>query len=101
MDWAYNHTVLKMIANLNSETLLTLGDSRLNMTLRRRGSRTMRRGRRTILTSSIRGSSWISLVLYHVLVQPPNDVAAQVCHIVTGVNIKKRKTKQINISMWK
>ena len=23
------------------------------------------------------------------------------CHIVTGVNIEKRKTKQNNISMWK
>ena len=28
-DWAYNHTVLKMMADLNSETLVTLGDSRL------------------------------------------------------------------------
>merc|ERR1719354_287568 len=28
-DWAYNHTVLKMMADLNSETMVTLGDSRL------------------------------------------------------------------------
>ena len=28
-DWTYNHTVLKMAANLNSEALMTLGDSRL------------------------------------------------------------------------
>ena len=28
-DWAYNNTVLKMMADLNSEALVTLGDSRL------------------------------------------------------------------------
>ena len=28
MDWAYNHTVLLMMAILNRETLLTLGQSR-------------------------------------------------------------------------
>ena len=29
MDWAYSHTILKMMVNLNRETLVTLGDSRL------------------------------------------------------------------------
>ena len=28
-DWAYNNTMLKMMANLNSKALVTLGDSRL------------------------------------------------------------------------
>ena len=28
-DWAYNHTVLKMMADLNSEMMVSLGDSRL------------------------------------------------------------------------
>ena len=32
-DWAYNHTLLKMMADLNSETLVTLGDSRLKPNL--------------------------------------------------------------------
>ena len=29
IDWTYNHSVLKMAANLNSEALVTLGYSRL------------------------------------------------------------------------
>ena len=32
-DWAYNNTVLKMMANLNSKALVTLGDSRLRPNL--------------------------------------------------------------------
>ena len=35
-DWVYNHTVLKMMADLNSETLVTLGDSRLKPDLEER-----------------------------------------------------------------
>ena len=33
MDWAYSHTILKMMVNLNRETLVTLGDSRLKPNL--------------------------------------------------------------------
>ena len=32
-EWAYNNTVLKMMANLNSKALVTLGDSRLRPNL--------------------------------------------------------------------
>ena len=30
MDWEYNHTILKMMANLNRVILVTLEDSRLD-----------------------------------------------------------------------